>query len=155
MPFGFGSHGSTEERAVGPDALMSAKDGPKEPLKDASDPIAKQEDLFKRPVKDMNTVFEIGPACGRRMVGRFGSGGWARIEFDVGAIGEEPIEGDQNEVGKDLLFDAALGFAMKVLNDEDALAHLVKFFDAPSAMVDIGELLERISSIKQGGAQAK
>ena len=58
-------------------------------------------------------------------------------------------------MGKELLFDAALGFAMKILNDEDALAHLVKFLDAPSAMVDIDELLERISNIKHGGAQAK
>src|SRR5438067_13759832 len=94
MPFGFGSHGSTDERAVRPEGLMSPKDGPKEPLNDASDPVAKQEELFKRPVKDMNTVFEISPAGGRSMVGRLGSGG-------------------RNEVGKELLFDAALGFAMK------------------------------------------
>ena len=89
MPFGFGSHGSTDERAVRPDALMSPKDGPKEPLNNGSDALAKQEDLFKRPVKDMNTVFEIDPAG--RQIGRLGSGGWARIDLDVGAIGEEPI----------------------------------------------------------------
>src|SRR5207253_11181801 len=100
---------------------------PKEPLNDASDPVAKQEELFKRPVKDMNTVFEISPAGGRRMDGRLGSGGRARIEFDVGAIGEEPVGGDQNEVGKEPLFDAAHGLAMKILNDEDALAHFVQF----------------------------
>jgi hypothetical protein len=155
-PFGFGPHGPSEKRAVRPNALMSPEDGPKEPLNDACDPVVKQEDLFKRPVEDMNTVFEIGPAGGRSMVGRLGTGGWARIELDVGAIGEEPVEGDQNEVGEDLLFNAALGSAMKIFNDEDALAHLVKFLDAPSAMVDIDELLERISNIiKQGGAQAK
>ena len=91
MPFGFGSHGPTDERAVRPDALMSPKDGAKEPLNDACDPVAKQEELYKRPVKDMNTVFEISPAGGRSMVGRLRSGGWARIELDVGAIGEEPV----------------------------------------------------------------
>ena len=59
-PFGFGSHGSTDERAVRPDALMSSKDGPKEPLNDASDPLVEQEKLFHPPLQDMNTVFEVG-----------------------------------------------------------------------------------------------
>ena len=145
MPFGFGSHGSTDERAVRPEGLMSPKDGPKEPLNDASDPVAKQEELFKRPVKDMNTVFEIGLAGRRSRARTLGRGGPIRIELDVGPIGEKPVQGDQNEMGKDFLFDTALGLAVKVLDNEDALAQLVKFLDAPSAMVDVNELLERIA----------
>ncbi len=93
----------------------------------------------------MNTVFEIGLAVRRSRARTLGSGGPIRIERDVGPIGEKPVQGDQNEMGKDFLFDTALGLAVKVLDDEDALAHLVKFLDAPSAMVDVDELLERIA----------
>ena len=90
------------------------------------------------------------------MAGAGGTGGPARIEIDVGPIGEEPIQGDQNEVGKDFLFDTALGLGVKVLDDEDALADLVKLLDAPSAMVGVDKLLERIAMrIEQRGAQAK
>ena len=135
---------------------MSSEDGSKEPLNDASDPFAKQEKLFKPTVQDMNTVFEIGLAVRRSMVGVLGSGGQARIELDVGSVGEEPIQGDQNKMGKDFLFHTALGPAVKVLDDEDALAHLVKLLYAPSAMVDVDELLQRITMrIEQRGAQAK
>ena len=156
MPFGLGTHGSTEERAIRPDTVMSCKDGTKDPLKDASDPLVKQEKLFKSPVKNMNTVFEIGLAVRRSMAGAGESGGRARIELDVGPIGEEPIQGEKNEVGKDFLFDTALGLGVKVLDEEDALADLVKLLDAPSAMIDVDELLERISMhIEQRGAQAK
>ena len=135
---------------------MACNDGTKEPLKDALDPLMKQKKLFKPAVQDMNAVFEIGLAIRRRMAGVGGSGGSARIELDFGPIGEEPIQGDQNEVRKDFLFDTALGLGMKVLDDEDALADLVEFLDAPSAMVDVDELLERIAMrIEQRGAQAK
>ena len=120
---------------------MSCTDSTKEPLKDASDPLVKQEKLFKAAINDMNTVFEIGLAVRRSMAGAGGSGSPAGIEIDVGPIGEEPIQGDQNEVGKDFLFDTALGFGVKVLDDEDALADLVKLLDAPSVMVDVDELL--------------
>ena len=135
---------------------MSCRNGSKEPLNDASDPLVKQEKLFKLPVKDMNTVFEIGLAVRRSMAGTGGSGGPASIELDVGPIGEEPIQGDQDEVGKDFLFHAALGLGVKVLDDEDAFADLVKLLDAPSAMIDIDEFLERIAMrVEQRGAQAE
>ena len=135
---------------------MSSKDGTKDPLNDASDPLVKQEKRFKYPVKDMNTVFEIGLSVRGSIAGTGGSGGPARIELDGGPIGEEPIQGDQNEVGKDFLFDTALGLGVKVLDDEDALADLVQFLDAQSAMVDVDELVERIAMhIEQCGAQAK
>ena len=134
---------------------MSSKDGRKDPLNDASDLVVEQEKRFKSAVQDMNTVFEIG-LSGGRMAGTGGSGVRARIELKVGPIGEEPIQGDENEVGKDFLFDAALGLGVKVLNDEDAFADLVKLLDAPSAMVDGDEFLERIAMrIEQCDAQAK
>src|SRR5438876_215014 len=80
-----------------------------------------------------------------------GRGSGAGIEFDVGAVGEEPVQSDQNKVSEDLLFDTALGLGVKVLDDKDALAHLVKLLDAPSAMVDVDKLLERIAlGIEQG-----
>jgi hypothetical protein len=135
---------------------MSCKDSTKEPLNDTYDPLVKEEKLFKRAVQDMNTVFEIGLAVRRSMVGALGGGGPARIELDVRPISEEPIQGDQNEMGKDFLFHTAFGPAVKVLDDEDAFAHLVKLLDAPSAMVDVDELLERVTMrIEQRGAQAK
>ena len=135
---------------------MSCTDGPKEPVKDASDPRVKQEKLFKPSINDMNTVFEIGLAVRRSVAGAGGSGIPAGIELDIGPVGKEPIQGDQNEVRKDFLFDAALGLGVKVLDDEDALGDLVKLLDAPSAMIDVDELLERISMhIEQRGAQAK
>src|SRR5881396_1107383 len=124
---------------------MSGKDGAKEPLNDAADSLVKEEKLLKAPFKDMNTVFEIGLAFRRSKAGTLGTGSRGRIEINVGPIGEKAVQGDQNEVGKDFLFDTALGLGVKVLNDEDALAHLVKLFDAPSAMVDVDELLERIA----------
>jgi len=128
----------------------------KKPLNDASDALVKQEKLFKPAVQDMNTVFEIGLAVRQSMFGALESGGAARIELDVGPVSEEPIQGDQNEMGKDFLFHTALGSSVKVLDDEDALADLVKLFDAPSAMVDLDELLERITMrIEQRSAQAK
>ena len=119
----------------------------------------KQENFFKSPVKDMNTVFKISLAMRGKLAG--GSGGVARrntvrIEFNVGLIGKEPIESDENEVGKDLLFDTALGLGVKVLDDEEALADLVKLLDTPAAMVDIDEGLQRITlRIEQRGPQAK
>jgi hypothetical protein len=135
---------------------MPCKDGAKGLLNDGSDPLVKQEKLFQPPVKDVNTVFEIGLAVRGSMAGAEGSGGSARIELDVGPIGEEPIQSDENEVGKDFLFDTALSLGVKVLDDEDALADLVKLLDAPSAMVDINEFLERIAlRIEQRGSQAK
>jgi len=135
---------------------MLCTDGRKEPLNDASDPLVKQEELFEPAVQDMNTVFEIGLTVRRSMAGVGEGGGPARIELDVGLIGEEPIQGDQNEVSKDFLFDAALGFGVKVLDVEDALADLVQLLDAPSFMVDVDELLKRIvMRLEQRGTQAK
>ena len=59
-------------------------------------------------------------------------------------------------MGKDILFDATLGFAMEVLNVEDAFTDLVELLDAPSAMIGVAEVLERIAMrIEQGRAQAK
>ncbi len=138
---------------------MSSKNGREDPLNDASDSLVKQEKFFKPPLQDMNTVLEIGLADRQTRAGTLGSGGRggrASIEFDVGPVGEEPVQSDQNEVGEDLLFDTALGLAVKVLDEEDTFAHLVKLLDAPSAMVDVDELLERIAlPIEQGGPQAK
>ena len=135
---------------------MSCKDGAKDPLKDASDPLVKQEKRLKSAVKNMNRVFEIGLSVWGSIAGTGGSGDPARIELDIGPIGEEPIQGDQNEVGKDFLFDTALGLGVKVLDDEDALANLVEFLDAPTVMVDVDELLKRVAMrIEQCSAQAK
>ena len=96
-------------------------------------------------VHDMSTVFEIGLKIWRIESGTGGSGVPVRIEVAVGAVGEEPIQGDQKEVGKDFLFDAPFGLGVKVLDVEDALADLVKLLNAPSAMVDVDEFLERIA----------
>jgi hypothetical protein len=135
---------------------MSSKDGRKDPLKDASDLLVEQEKRFKSAVQHMNTVFEIDLSLWGGIAGTGGSGVPARIDLQVGPISEEPIQGDQNEVGKDFLFDTAFGLGVKVLNDEDALADLVKLLDAPSAMVDVNELMEGIAvGSEQGGAQAK
>ena len=54
---------------------MSSKDGREDPLNDASDPLVKQENFFKPPLQDMNTVFEIGLADRRSRAGTLGSGG--------------------------------------------------------------------------------
>ena len=135
---------------------MSCQDVAKEPVNGASDTVVSQEQLFKPAVQDMNTIFEIGLAVRTSMAGTGGSGGPGRIEFDVGPIGEEPIEGEENEVGKDFLFDTALSLSVKVLDGEDAFADLVKLLDAPSAMVNINEVPERIAIwIEQRRTQAK
>ena len=81
----------------------------------------------------------------------------AGIELGVRPIGEEPVHGDQDEMREELLFDAALGSGVKVLDDKDVLADLVQLLDAPPAMVDRHELRERIPVVgrHQGGAQAE
>ena len=43
------------------------------------------------------------------------------------------------------MFDTTLGLAVKVFDGKDALAHLVKFLDAPAAMIDVAELRKRIA----------
>ena len=138
---------------------MSPKNGAEDPLNGVSDSLMKQEKFFKPPIQDMNTVFKIGLAERRSRTGTRGSGGRgdrARIEFNVGPVGEEPIQSDQNKMGEDLLFDTAQSFAVKVLDVHNALAHLVKLLNAPAAMVDADELLERIPlHIEQGRTQAK
>lgn len=135
---------------------MSCKDSLKEALNGASNALVKEENLFEPAVQDVNTVFEIGLAVRRSRAWGRGREGRARIELNVGLIGEEPIQGDQNEVGKDFLFDAALGFGVKVLDVEDALADLEQLLDAPSSMVDVDELVQRIAMrIEQRGTQAK
>ena len=158
-PFGFGTKGSPNEGTIGADALMSSKDGREDPVNDASDPLMKQEKFFKPAIQDMNTVFKIGLADRRSRAGSLRSGGRgerASIQFNVSPVGEEPIQSDQNKMGEDLLFDTAQGFAVKVFDINNALAHLVKLLDAPSAMVDVDELLKRITlHIEQGRSQAK
>ena len=135
---------------------MSRDDVRKQPLNDSSHAVVKQEKLFKTAIQDMNAVFEIGLAVRQSRARVWGAGAGARIELVVGAIGEQPIQGDQDEMGEDFLFDTTLCLGVKVFDDEDALADLVKLLDAPSAMVDIDELLEWIAlRIEQRGAQAK
>ena len=59
-------------------------------------------------------------------------------------------------MGKDFLFDASFGLGMKVLDVENMFADLVEFLNAPPAMVDVYELLERIAMlIQQRSSQAK
>src|SRR6185295_15723063 len=83
-------------------------------------------------------------------------GGRVRVEFAIGAVGENPVEGDQNKVSENFLFDAALGFAVKVLDFKNTLACLVKLLDAPPAMIGIDELVKWIAlRVEQGGSQAK
>ena len=78
------------------------------------------------------------------------------VKFDIGAVGEKPVQSDQYKVGEDLLFDATLGLAVKVFDFEDTLTDLVKFLDAPSAMVNLDERLQRKEfGIEQGGTQAE
>ena len=136
---------------------MLRTDGLKEALNGGSEALMKQEKLFEAAVQDMNTVFEIGlTGVRRRMAGIGGCGGPARMKLDVGLIGKEPIQGDQNEVGEDFLFDATFGFGVKVFDVEDTLADLIEFLDAPSSMVDVDELLQRIARrIEQRRTQAK
>lgn len=138
---------------------MSAKDGRKNPSNDASYPLLKQEKFFNATLQDVNAVFEIGLSKRWSIGGpvRGGSRGvWSGIEFDVGPVGEEPVESNQNIVGEDFLFNATFGLAVKVFDDKDTLADLVKLLDAPSAMVDVDEPLERIAlGIQQSSPQAK
>src|SRR6185295_13802541 len=130
--------------------------GGKYAFNDGVDPLVKQENLFEAAVQDVNAVFKVGLEVRGRMALTWGSGSSAGIEFGVSLIGEEPVEGDQNEVGEDFLFHSALGLGVKILNADDALADLVEFFNAPPAMVDVHEFLEWIAlGVEQRRAQAK
>lgn len=125
-------------------------------MNNASDPVMKQEEFFQTSTQDMNTVFEIGLAYLQSGTGTLGSGGRASVVLGIGAVGEKPVESDQNEMGEDFLFHTARGLAVKVFDPEYTFADLVKLFDTPSGMVDVDELLERIAlRIGQGGTQTK
>ena len=70
------------------------------------------------------------------------------IEFEVRPIGKEPVHGYQYEMSEELLFDSALCLGVKILDGENALADFVEFFQAPSGMVDVDEILEGISLMR-------
>ena len=59
-------------------------------------------------------------------------------------------------MSKEFLFDPSFGFRMEVLDEEDSLAGFVEFFDTPSGMVDIHEVLQWIAMhrIDKRGPQA-
>ena len=67
------------------------------------------------------------------------------IEVQIGLIGKNPVHRDQREVSEKLLLDSSLCFRMKILDNEDSLADFVEFFDAPSGMVDIHEILQGVT----------
>ena len=76
--------------------------------------------------------------------------------MDISVVGEETVYGNQEEVGKDFLFDASFGLGVKILDVEDMLADLIELLNAPPAMVDVYELLERIALlIQQRSSQSK
>ena len=56
-----------------------------------------------------------------------------------------------------LLFDAAFGAGVKVLDVEDALADLVELLDAPASVVEFDEVVQRVVlvSCDQGGAEVE
>ena len=66
------------------------------------------------------------------------------IELEVRPIGKEPVHGYQYEMSEELLFDSALCLGVKILDGENALADFVEFFQAPSGMVDLHEVLDGI-----------
>ena len=58
----------------------------------------------------------------------------------LAAVGEQPGQGDQTEVGEQLLLDRALGLAVELLHRQQLLGNLVQFLDAPAAVVQVGEV---------------
>ncbi len=58
----------------------------------------------------------------------------------LAAVGEQPGQGDQAEVGEQLLLDRALGLAVELLHRQQLLGNLVQLLDAPAAVVQVGEV---------------
>ncbi len=167
MPRGLRFHGCSRIGSARPHPLVVTHNGLEGPLDGGLHPSMEHEQIFEASRKHVKAMFEVGLECPPRPgagsnYGRSGRGhglscGGFGIECVVRPIGEQPVHGDQDEMREELLFDAALGFGMKLLDEEQALAHLVEFLDAPTGMVEIHELLERIPLLgaDQGGAQAK
>src|SRR6202521_1389204 len=155
-PFVDGPHGLADEGTMGPATLTAAMNRVKQAGDGGSELALAQDNVFKPTVNDMGAVFEIGLKVWRVGSGAGERGAPVRIEGDVGASGEGPVQGNEKEVGKDFLFDASFGPGVKVLDIEDALADLVQFLDAPSAMVDTDEFLERIAlPVQQRGSETE
>ncbi len=68
-----------------------------------------------------------------------------QIEIGVCLIGKNPVHRDEGKMGEDLLLDAALGLGMKIFDDEDTLAHFIKFFDPPPGVVEVDKILFRVA----------
>ena len=64
-----------------------------------------------------------------------------QIEVNVGLIGEDTVHGDEGKVCEEFLFNTAFTFGMKIFDDEQPFANFVKFFDAPSSVVNVNQIL--------------
>ena len=72
----------------------------------------------------------------------------------LAAVGEQPGQGDQTEVGEQLLLDRALGLAVELLHRQQLLGNLVQFLDAPAAVVQVGEVPHAVAlPVQQGGGE--
>ncbi len=72
----------------------------------------------------------------------------------LAAVGEQPGQGDQAEVGEQLLLDRALGLAVELLHRQQLLGNLVQLLDAPAAVVQVGEVPHAVAlPVQQGGGE--
>ncbi len=138
---------------VGPFALQAAGDAGHDPG-DGGGHVVRvlQEedlDLLSDETQGVREVAAHGRSEGGIVFGGFGFDG---VDILVTAVGEDPGEGDQDEVGVELLPDAAFGLAVKGL--QQALAGLVEFLDGPAFAIQVGERGDAVAGVGQRGDEA-
>ena len=147
-PFAGGFPGEAREGAVRALSLAARGDAGEDPL----DGLAQhggvlQEQPFQVPRHSAQAALEV------RLHHRL-----ARVgpEALLAAVGEQPGQGDQTEVGEQLLLDRALGLAVELLHRQQLLGNLVQFLDAPAAVVQVGEVPHAVAlPVQQGGGEGE
>ena len=97
--------------------------------------MLEQQDL-DIPGDRRQAVLEVG---GHR---RFRAALAAAVHPVFALVGEQPGQGDQDEVREQFLFHRALALAVEVLDAQGALADLEQLLDAPSSMVEGREVFD-------------
>ncbi len=163
-PLVVGPQGCPWVASPGSSPLASANDETEYVADGSDNTITHQKEFFKTAGNSVNAVFEIGLNPLPGVVGHRGVIGlgmlqeqmWriARVEIDVGLIGEEPVHRNQDKVSVEFLLHSTLSLGMEIFDDKKPFADFVEFLNAPSGVIDLHQRVQRIAvTLDQGCAK--